>query len=58
MEYYKKEPPGGLLAVVPRVKDLVVLQLQLRFDPWTGNFPMPQVQPGRGLCVYKFTEHV
>ena len=27
------------------LKDLALLQLQLRFDPWPGNFHRPRVWP-------------
>ena len=27
------------------VKDLTLLQIQLRFDPWPRNFHVPLVQP-------------
>ena len=35
-----EEFPGSLV-----VKDLVLLLLWLGFDPWPGNFHMPQIQP-------------
>ena len=31
--------------VVQQVKDLALSLLQCRFNPWPGNFCMPQVQP-------------
>lgn len=35
------------LTTAQQVKDLALLQLQLRFNPWPGNFHMPQVQEGK-----------
>ena len=32
--------PGGLM-----VKDSALSLLWLRFDPWPGNFGMPQIEP-------------
>ena len=37
-EHEKEVFPGGLV-----VRDLVLSLLQLRFDPWPGNFQMLQV---------------
>ena len=38
---------GGAVSIpdpVQWIKDLALLRLQLRFDPWLGNFRMLQVQ--------------
>ena len=54
---------GGLIPGVLWVKDLVFLQLWhrsklwLRFDPWPGNFQMPQGQPKEKKRYIVFTKN-
>ena len=39
--------PGSTPGVVQWVKDTALVQLWLAFDPWVGNFHMPQRESRR-----------